>query len=812
MRSDLPSGTVTFLFTDVEGSTRLLHELGAEAYAQALVEHRRLIREACAAEGGVEVDAQGDAFFFAFPTAPGALRAGAALTEALASGPIHVRVGLHTGTPLLTEEGYVGEDVHRAARIAAAGHGGQVLVAMTTASLVSAELTDLGDHRFKDLAVPERVYQLGEGDFPPLKSLYQSNLPVPPNPLVGRKKELLDVLRLLLGDEARVVTVTGPGGVGKTRFAVAVAGEASETFPDGVWFVPLAPLRDPELVLATLASVVGAEGDLGRHLQPRECLVVLDNFEHVIDAATGLGELVTACPRLRVLVTSREVLQIAPELEYPLRPLPEAPSVELFRQRAGVVAHDVEIDFETAAAICERLDRLPLAIELAAARCKALAPTQILERLSTRLDLLKGGRDADARQRTLRATIEWSFDLLAPEEQRQFSHLAVFAGGCTLAAAEDVCHADLDTVQSLVEKSLVRFSNGRYWMLETIREYAREHLDLSQGLAALRERHAHYFLERAEAIGGMHVFEGDQPATLERIAAELDNFRAAIEWSLDTAAYEPVHRFGRALWFFWSVRGHAAEGRRLLEPAVTSTAPTTESWVWGAVALGELDRAGGDLERARALKEQALPILRERGEIGVQAALLADLGDLAIDRGEYALARELLEESLALRAHPKAAPGLMRTLGSLAELSVQEGDLEQAQRLAEQAVERSFETDPSGAHAGWSLGSLGRIRGLRGDLHGSEEAYAGSLRIMHALRNALGVADCLERLARVSLARGHRERAGRLTGAAAALRLEAGIPDGPDESLLADVPESARVEGAALGFDEAVEYALASID
>ena len=259
MRPELPTGTVTFLFTDVEGSTRLLHELGAEAYAGALAEHRRVIRAACAAEGGVEVDTQGDAFFFAFPTAPGALAAASAATESLMSGPIRVRIGAHTGTPLVTDEGYVGTDVHRAARIAAAGHGGQVLLAASTAALSDAELRDLGEHRLKDLAAPERIFQLGGNDFPPLKSLYRTNLPVPANPLVGRKKELIDVLRLIQGD-ARVVTVLGPGGVGKTRFALAVAAEASEAFPDGIWFVDLSPLRDARLVVSTVAHALGADG------------------------------------------------------------------------------------------------------------------------------------------------------------------------------------------------------------------------------------------------------------------------------------------------------------------------------------------------------------------------------------------------------------------------------------------------------------------------------------------------------------------------------------------------------------------------
>ena len=422
MRSDLPTGTVTFLFTDVEGSTRLLHGLGAKAYADALAEHRRVIREACAAEGGVEVDTQGDAFFFAFPTAPGALAAVAALTESLAPGPIHVRAGLHTGTPLVTDEGYVGDDVHRAARIAAVGHGGQVLVAASTASLVGRDgLVDLGEHRLKDLAAPERVYQLGDRAFPPLKSFYRSNLPLAANPLIGRKKELADVLQALL-DGSRAVTITGPGGVGKTRFALAVAGEAAHAFPDGVWFVPLASLRDPALVLPTVADAIGAEGDIAAHIGDRAHLLFLDNFEHIVDAAPELGALASECPRLRLLVTSREALRIAVEREYPLSPLPESPSVELFRQRANAVAPEVEVEYASAAAICERVDRLPLAIELAAARCKALSAEQILERVVGGVELLRAPRETRGGLKRP----QWRFD---EELERRFEQPLIEALG-----------------------------------------------------------------------------------------------------------------------------------------------------------------------------------------------------------------------------------------------------------------------------------------------------------------------------------------------------------------------------------------------
>ena len=650
MRDDLPTGTVTFLFTDVEGSTKLLHELGAEAYAEALAEHRRLIREACAAEGGVEVDTQGDAFFFAFPTAPGALTAAAALTESLSPGPIHVRVGLHTGTPLVTEEGYVGRDVHRAARIAAVGHGGQVLVAASTAALVGSDgLVDLGEHRFKDLAASERVHQLGENTFPPLKSLYRSNLPLAANPLVGRKKELADVLQALL-DGSRAVTITGPGGVGKTRFALAVAGEAAHAFPDGVWFVPLASLRDPALVFPTVADAIGADGDVARHIGNDACLLFLDNFEQIVDAAPGLAALAGECPRLRLLVTSREALRIGVEREYPLSPLPESPSVELFRQRANAVAPEVEVDYTAAAAICDRLDRLPLAIELAAARCKALSPEQILERVSESLDLLRGGRDADPRQQTLRATIEWSYGLLSEDEQRLFRALSVFRGGCTLDAAEEVVGADLDTLQSLIEKSLLRFSGVRYWMLETIREFARERLNGAVEGDRLARRHARYYLTRLEEIDP--VIRGPRTGEfLTWYAAEEDNLRATLE-RLAAISPDEAARLAYLLSLYWVARGALDEGRDRLQELLAIPSLDGLSRASLLQRLSDIEERLGNLDAAQTAGEEAVTLATTAN---AQAVLVDALWGLAwiADRREEVddairLGSRALEEATSL--------------------------------------------------------------------------------------------------------------------------------------------------------------------
>src|SRR5580765_771285 len=491
VRSDLPSGTVTFLFTDVEGSTRLLHELGAEAYAHTLAEHRHLIREACTAQGGVEVDTQGDAFFFAFPTAPGALAAASGLAEALANGRVQVRVGVHTGTALLTEEGYIGDDVHRAARIAASGHGGQVLVSASTAILVETELTDLGEHRFKDLSAPVRVFQLGELEFPKLKSLYQTNLPVPATPFLGREHELERVVSLLARDDVRLCTLTGAGGTGKTRLAVQAAAEVAELFPDGIFWVPLAPLRDPGLVLATVAGVMEFREQAGKSpleslaaaLAGKSMLLVLDNAEHLLPAlASDVAALGASVPTMTLVVTSRERLRIAREHVFPVPTLADEDAVRLFHARARAV----DPTFSSNGAVrqlCERLDNLPLALELAAARTGLLSPEQLLDRLGGRLDVLTGDRDADPRQQTLRATIAWSHDLLSTDEQQAFARMSVFAGGCTLGAAEEICASDLDTLQSLLDKSLVRRreaeSEPRLWMLETIREFAAERLAAS---------------------------------------------------------------------------------------------------------------------------------------------------------------------------------------------------------------------------------------------------------------------------------------------------------------------------------------------
>jgi predicted ATPase/class 3 adenylate cyclase len=806
--NQLPTGTVTFLFTDVKGSTRLLHSLGAEAYAAALAEHRRLIREACVAESGVEVDTQGDAFFFAFPTAPGALTAASALTDALASGPIRVRVGLHTGTPLVTEEGYVGGDVNRAARIAAAGHGGQVLVAASTASLVDAELLDLGAHHFKDLGEAERVYQLGDGSFPPLRSLYRSNLPVPANPLVGRKKELLEVVRLLVRHDARVVTITGPGGVGKTRFSLAVSGEAADAFPDGVWFVALASLRDAALVLPTIADVVGAEGDLAQHLGDAESLLVLDSFEQVVDAAAEVARLLGECPRVRVLVTSRESLRVAPEHQYPLAPLPESPSVELFRQRAAAVAPAVEVEYTTAAAICERLDRLPLAVELGAARIKALSPVQVLERLDQRLDLLKGGRDADPRHQTLRATIEWSYELLSPREQQLFTRLSVFVGGCVLEAAEEVAGADLDTLQSLVEKSLLASTDERYRMLETIREYAAERLDESGDGDETYERLAVPLLALAAAEGAPMFFNRQEEAFL-RLEPEHLNTRAVVEWARRRGRNDIVAQLFASLEEVWLAQGHQLEAAGWIDAAVAGCEGIPVSLAASALSsAAEVAQTTGDVERAVALYDETVALAASSDEVDPfwEAASLIELSRIALDQGDVERARVLAERSLDLRrvrTLPRA-----RALAVLGEIALRDGELTTARHLLEEALDS--EESRHALNDAFYRETLAEVARRSGDEAKAETLFREALQAAVNLHSRALVADCFEGLALIAKARGEARRAALLWATGRAVRsVVAAVPSRPRE--IGELAELGQIR-VPEALDEAVTNALTSID
>jgi predicted ATPase/class 3 adenylate cyclase len=508
VRGDLPTGTVTFLFTDIEGSTRLLHALGPDVYADALAEHRAALRDAFTAHGGVEVDTQGDAFFVAFPTADGAAAAALDAQRMLSTGPISVRMGLHTGTPAITSEGYVGIDVHRGARVAALAHGRQVVVSPATAALIAGEpLRDLGAHRLKDFEAATQLFQLGDDAFPPLRTPGSVELPTPATRFLGRERELYDAVSLWVERDPRVLTIVGPGGTGKTRFAIELARLLSDEADGATLFVPYAPVHESRLVLQTIGDRIGASSSdsaaVAAAIGRRRTHLVLDNLEHLLpDAARPIADLAAeAAPALRVIATSREPLRIQGEVELDLPPLADDEAEALFLERARAVRSDTS-STPAVVQLCRKLDCLPLALELAAARTKLLTPEALLERLSDRLNLLRGTRDADPRHATLRTTIAWSYELLTDEEQRLFQRLAVFRGGCTLESAESVCDADLDVLGSLLDKSLLRrrmgrLDEGRFWMLETIREYAVERLEASGETESVRRRHAERMLEIA---------------------------------------------------------------------------------------------------------------------------------------------------------------------------------------------------------------------------------------------------------------------------------------------------------------------------
>jgi predicted ATPase/class 3 adenylate cyclase len=692
-RRDLPSGTVTFLFTDVERSTELLHELGDPGYAHALGEHRRFLREAFDRHGGAEVDTQGDAFFVAFSTAPGALAAARDATEALTGGPVQVRIGVHTGTPFVSEEGYVGLDVHRAARIAAAGHGGQVLVSASTAALVDVDLCDLGEHRLKDLQAAERIYQLGEEEFPALKSLYRTNLPVPSTSFLGREQELVDVVRLLTREDVRLLTLVGPGGTGKTRLALQAAAEAADDFPDGVWWVPLAPLRDPSLVLTAVAQTLEVHEKPGTPigetlsvtLGGKKTLLLLDNAEHLLPSATREIAALRSALGPVLLVTTRERLQLQGEQLYLVPTLRENESVEFFVARARAL--DPEFAGNGAVGeLCSRLDHLPLALELAAARTPLFTPEQLVERLSHRLDLLRAGHDADPRQQSLRATIEWSYDLLDSDEQRLFRYVSVFAGGSTFEAAEDVCGADPDTLQSLLDKSLVRRRDTeigpRYWMLETIREYADERLQEEGKRLELQCRHSEWVAQMAKQALE-RLMGPDELHEVERLNAEYGNISAALAFA---APRDPdlTATIAASLRGWWTSQGRHAELEQWVEPLLgREITAFSRAEVLSALISIELNRL--DAERLQVLGAELLPLARKLGaDIQTSGALLA-LGYEAFTRGDIERGRALLLEAvdLARTASPARVPSY---LGNLGWSLLGAGELAEARELLDEAL------------------------------------------------------------------------------------------------------------------------------
>jgi predicted ATPase/class 3 adenylate cyclase len=682
-----PTGTVTFLFTDIEGSARLW-ERNSQEMQEALARHDELLRTAIEARDGYVFKTVGDAFCAAFGTATDAAEAALACQLALLEegwaeevGAIRVRMALHTGAAEERDGDYFGPPVNRVARLMSAAHGGEVLLSLPAQELVRDQLPpgttlrDLGEYRLKDLFRPERVFQLLApelpSEFPPLRTLdaYRNNLPLQPTPLVGREKEVAEVCDLLRGEETRLLTFTGPGGIGKTRVALQAAADLLDDFPDGTFFAPLATLTQAELFFSTVAETLGVQEtgeqpldeSLKDYLKERRLLLVLDNFEQVLGAAPTVTELLAAAPGLKVLATSRAPLGLYGEHEYDVPPLSvpdvrhlpdlkvlsQYEAVRLFIERAKAAKADFEVTDESAPAvaeICVRLDGLPLAIELAAARIKMLPPNALLHRLGSSLKLLTGGaRDLPERQRTLRATIEWSFALLDEGEQVLFGRLAVFSGGRTLEAIEGICDAEgdlaVDTfegVSSLLDKSLLRQEEGpggepRFVMLETVHEFAREKLKESAEAEEIKRIHAQYFLTLAEEAY-TELKGANQLQWLEKLEAEHDNMRAALSWALEHKQVELALRLGSALWWFWWMRGHNSEGRRWLEQALAMDGRgSPEVRAMALAGAGALASEQGDLDRAKEACEGGFELLaneaREASETKLN--LLSCLGWVA---------------------------------------------------------------------------------------------------------------------------------------------------------------------------------------
>jgi predicted ATPase len=881
----------------------------------ALARHDEILRSSIEEHGGYVFKTFGDAFCAAFPTAPDALEAALDAQRLVLkerwgeSDPLRVRMALHMGAAEERDGDYFGPPVNRVARLLSAAHGGQVLLSAATHEMVRDQLpagmnlAELGEHPLKDLFRPERVFQIVSSDlpseFPPLRTLdaYRNNLPLQPTPLLGREKEVSEVCDLMRREETRLLTLTGPGGIGKTRLALQAAADLLDDFPDGPFFVPLATVTEAELLLPAVAETLGVR-EIGEqplaetlkdYLSERRMLLVLDNFEQLLGAAPAVTELLAGAPGLKVLATSRAPLGLYGEHEFPVPPLTlpnlkrppplerltQYEAVGLFVERAQALKPDFKVTNDSAPAvaeICVRLDGLPLAIELAAARIKMLPPKAMLQRLGSRLKLLTGGaRDLPERQRTLRGTIEWSFALLDEGEQLLFGRLAVFSGGRTLEAIEAVCDAEADLpmdafegISSLLDKSLLRQEEGpneepRFVMLETIHEFAREKLGQSAEAEQIKRVHAEYFLTLAEEAHP-ELKGANQLEWLERLEAEHDNMRAALSWALERKEAEVSLRLGGALWWFWSMRGYHSEGRRWLEEALAMDGRgSPEVRAMALARAGTLASEQGDLDRGQEACEEGLKLLANEAS-EAKLWLLACLGWVAWTREEHGQARELFEESLALSREMSDSWWLATSLSNLAVVSHSRGDSERATELYEQSMDLFRELGDKqslarclndlamvvcdqgdlgraaqlteeavalfralGNRGGVSVGlyNLGWIALLQDDLGRAADLYGESLSLSwDAGLNPL-VQSALEGFACVAGIRGETEWAARLWGAAQALQERKGISRDTDflaeadariSAVRSDIGEGAWEEawrkGRAMTLDEAVSYAL----
>jgi predicted ATPase/class 3 adenylate cyclase len=878
-QESLPSGTVTFLFTDIEGSTRLVQQLG-ERYPELLEAHRDVIRSAIAAEGGREFGAEGDALFIAFSSPTHAAAAAAAAQRALAAhawpegAAIRVRMGLHSGEATLAGGNYVGLDVHRVARITAAGHGGQILLSRATAALVDANLPagavlrSLGEHRLKDLALPESLFQLIvlelPSDFPALKTLdaTPNNLPIQLTSFVGRERDVAETRDLLL-DGARLLTLTGPGGTGKTRLSLQLAAEVSDHFQGGVYFVPLAPVTDPRLVASAIAQSLALQESGGRPIQERvaeyvhdkELLLILDNFEQVLPAAPLVVELLQAGPRLKIVVSSRSPLHVSGEREFPVQPLgvpdpqhlpsldalSQFEAVRLFIERAMAVKPNFAVTNENAPAvaeICARLDGLPLAIELAAARIKLLPAQAILARLGDRLGLLsEGSRDLPARQQTLRGAIAWSHDLLDDGGRRLFGRLAVFMGGARLDEADTVCGPAselgidvLDGLAALVDQSLVRqeevHGEPRFTMLETIREFARERIEESAEFGEIRRRHAAVYLALVEQAEP-ELTGPDQRDWLDRVEREHDNLRAAIDWTVDAAETETALRLVAATWRFWQMRGHLREARERIAKVLGLPGASDHQQVRARAleAAGGVAYWLGDKVAANGFYEEALTLARQLGDDAAIAnaaynlAFVAETEDTVGVSLATPLGQALLEESLALHRELSDRRGVTKVLWALGVASSAAGDLEAAEERYRESLAVFRDLDDR-FMTGWALFELGRLVLKKLELASAYSLTTEALTIFDAVHDVTGIVLCLDGLAVIADAEGNLERGMRLAGAAAALEASGGVDlaavgrrimgrEDPAARAEGDPQLAAAwAEGQAMTTERAVAYAL----
>jgi len=803
---NLPSGTVTFLFTDIEGSSRLW-ERNAEAMERTLARHDELLRELVRRHGGHVFKTVGDEICAAFTTAPDAAAAAADAQRALdreewtETGPLRVRMALHSGTAQERDGDYFGTTPNRVARLLDAAHGGQVLVSRATVELArdhlpgGTALHDLGEHRLKDLIRPERTFQLLidglPAQFPPLRSLdsHPNNIPVQLTPLLGRQGETQQARELLLRDDVRLLTLTGPGGTGKTRLALQTAAELSAAFEDGVYFVALAAVREPEILPSVIGQTLGVRESadqpaletLRGHLRHRRMLLVLDNFEQLTAAAPVVSDLLTTCPGVKALVTSRGSLHLngehelavsplaVPDLERlpPLEILTQYAAVELFIERATAVRPGFAVTTENAPAvaeICFRLDGLPLAIELAAARIRLLPPQAILSRLESRLRLLTGGaQDLPARHQTLRGAIDWSHELLDEREKTLFRRLAVFVDPFTLEAAEQVCAGEvgleldvLDGVASLVDKSLVRQEENlrgeaRCTMLQTIREYA---LDLLVGAGeaeGLRRRHAGWCLALAEAAEP--ELDGPHEEWPDRLQAHLDDLREALTFTLE-AGDEPGLRLAAAMWQFWERRGYLREGRGWMERALAQSsggAPLLRARVLlGAATLALLL---GDFGLAKGRLEESLKLFRSQGDAAGVARVLEGLGRVTVNQGDCAAGSALYQESLAAWRALGDRRGIARALTWLGSVAWNANDLPRARAWFEESgALRAACGDIRGVAR--THCEMGLVLSTDDDYGGARSHFEEGLRLSREAKDDAGTARALWGLGKLAIAVG----------------------------------------------------------